>query len=47
VLYDGEVCLGGGIIEHAVTGQPAVLPQDQTQERPKKRRQKAALLGAR
>jgi len=25
VLYDGDVCLGGGIIEHAATGQPAPL----------------------
>ncbi len=24
VLYDGDVCLGGGIIEHAATAQPAV-----------------------
>ncbi|WP_034176837.1 aminomethyltransferase beta-barrel domain-containing protein, partial [Burkholderia ambifaria] len=22
VLYDGEICLGGGIIEFAATGQP-------------------------
>jgi tRNA-specific 2-thiouridylase len=36
VLYDGDVCLGGGIIEHAVTGQPAARQQ-----------QKAALLSAR
>jgi tRNA-specific 2-thiouridylase len=36
VLYDGEICLGGGIIEHAVTAQPAVR-QPQT----------AALLTAR
>jgi tRNA-specific 2-thiouridylase len=36
VLYDGEICLGGGIIEHAVTAQPAVQ-QPQT----------AALLSAR
>ncbi|CAH2780568.1 MAG: tRNA-specific 2-thiouridylase MnmA (EC [uncultured Paraburkholderia sp.] len=36
VLYDGDVCLGGGIIEHAVTGQPAVHEP-----------QKAALLTAR
>src|SRR6266702_1551698 len=36
VLYDGDVCLGGGIIEHAVTGQPAAR-QPQT----------AALLTAR
>jgi tRNA-specific 2-thiouridylase len=36
VLYDGDVCLGGGIIEHAVTGQP-------TARQP----QKAALLTAR
>ncbi|MFM0607118.1 tRNA 2-thiouridine(34) synthase MnmA [Paraburkholderia sediminicola] len=36
VLYDGDVCLGGGIIEHAVTGQPTV-----------RQPQKAALLTAR
>ena len=36
VLYDGDVCLGGGIIEHAATGQPAVREP-----------QKAALLSAR
>jgi tRNA-specific 2-thiouridylase len=36
VLYDGDVCLGGGIIEHAVTGQPTAR-QPQT----------AALLTAR
>ncbi|SMG42379.1 tRNA 2-thiouridine(34) synthase MnmA [Paraburkholderia susongensis] len=55
VLYDGDVCLGGGIIEHAVTGQPDELPQVQPQAQPKARsrkkpqgqRQKAALLGAR
>jgi len=23
VLYQGDVCLGGGIIEHAATAQPA------------------------
>lgn len=26
VLYDGEVCLGGGIIEFAATGQRATRP---------------------
>jgi tRNA-specific 2-thiouridylase len=36
VLYDGEVCLGGGIIEHAITAQPAV-----------RQPQSAALLSAR
>ncbi|CAH2930892.1 MAG: tRNA-specific 2-thiouridylase MnmA (EC [uncultured Paraburkholderia sp.] len=36
VLYDGDVCLGGGIIEHAATGQPAAREP-----------QKAALLSAR
>jgi tRNA-uridine 2-sulfurtransferase len=45
------VCLGGGIIEHAITGQPAELPQvepqSQSRSQSKKRRQKAALLGAR
>uniref|UniRef100_UPI003F4FC897 tRNA 2-thiouridine(34) synthase MnmA n=1 Tax=Paraburkholderia hospita TaxID=169430 RepID=UPI003F4FC897 len=36
VLYDGDVCLGGGIIEHAATAQPVV-----------RQPQKAALLTAR
>ena len=36
VLYDGDICLGGGIIEHAATAQP-VVRQAQT----------AALLTAR
>ncbi len=36
VLYDGDVCLGGGIIEHAATAQP-IARQAQT----------AALLTAR
>jgi tRNA-specific 2-thiouridylase len=36
VLYDGDVCLGGGIIEHAATAQP-------TASEP----QKAALLSVR
>ena len=36
VLYDGDVCLGGGIIEHAATAQPVMRPP-----------QKAALLTAR
>jgi tRNA-specific 2-thiouridylase len=36
VLYDGDICLGGGIIEHAATAQP-VARQPQT----------AALLTAR
>jgi tRNA-specific 2-thiouridylase len=36
VLYDGEICLGGGIIEHATTAQPAV-----------RQPQSAALLTAR
>ena len=26
VLYDGEVCLGGGVIEHAASPQPAATP---------------------
>lgn len=53
VLYDGDVCLGGGIIEQAMTGQPAELPQAQPPKQPKARSrkkpqgtlQKAALLG--
>src|SRR5581483_10625044 len=36
VLYDGDVCLGGGIIEQAATAQPAAREP-----------QKAALLSAR
>jgi len=36
VLYDGDVCLGGGIIEHAATAQPVA-----------RQPQKAALLTAR
>jgi tRNA-specific 2-thiouridylase len=36
VLYDGDVCLGGGIIEQAVTGQPVA-----------RQPQQAALLSAR
>ncbi|WP_315984712.1 aminomethyltransferase beta-barrel domain-containing protein, partial [Burkholderia thailandensis] len=26
VLYDGDVCLGGGIIEAAATGRPDAAP---------------------
>jgi len=42
VLYDGDVCLGGGIIEHAMTGQPAQLPQDQPQKQSRSQRRKQA-----
>jgi tRNA-specific 2-thiouridylase len=36
VLYDGDICLGGGIIEHAATAQPRT-----------RQPQSAALLAAR
>ena len=41
VLYDGDVCLGGGIIEHAATAQP-----QHAQTAPLRAPQQAALLGA-
>ncbi|MFT4069554.1 tRNA 2-thiouridine(34) synthase MnmA [Paraburkholderia sp.] len=47
VLYDGDVCLGGGIIEHAMTGQPAELPPDQPQKQTRSQRRKQAQNEAR
>ncbi|MCC8391964.1 tRNA 2-thiouridine(34) synthase MnmA [Paraburkholderia sp. MMS20-SJTR3] len=42
VLYDGDVCLGGGIIERAMTGQPAELPPDQPEPQTRAQRRKHA-----
>ncbi|MGF6264648.1 tRNA-specific 2-thiouridylase [Paraburkholderia youngii] len=42
VLYDGDVCLGGGIIERAMTGQPAELPPDQAPKQTRAQRRKEA-----
>jgi tRNA-specific 2-thiouridylase len=42
VLYDGDVCLGGGIIEHAATAQA----QSAAQSAPLRAPRQAALLGA-
>jgi tRNA-specific 2-thiouridylase len=41
VLYDGDVCLGGGIIEHAATAQPTT-----PQAAPLRAPRQAVLLGA-